>query len=236
MKKLLALLLVLTMAFSCLAGCDSSDSDSDSKKDKVSDSDDAEDREDKDSAGSGSLDGSLNSDANNVPAVGNAESVVGTYAFLMDSDYSDMGLDSDLAELISYGLDIWLVITLEDDGTATFSFDMATGDDLMDLIIDLSIEMVAESNDMTYDEVMDLLVEEYGSEDAAMDAIREELEPSAQEMEELFDEMTAEFNEKGTYTVEYPNVYITYDGEEAEFYFDGTNLIYEEENWTFEAR
>lgn len=233
MKKLLALLLVLTMVFSCLAGCDSSDKDSDSKKDKVSDSDDVED---KGNAGSGSLTGNLGSDANNVPAVGNAESVVGSYAFLMDSDYSDMGLDSDLAELISYGLDIWFVITLEDDGTATFTFDMATGDDLMDMIIDLSIAMVAESYDMTNDEVMELLVEEYGSEDAAMEAIREELEPSAQEMEEVFDELSAEYNEKGTYTVEYPNVYITHDGEESEFYFDGTNLIYVEENLTFEAR
>lgn len=244
MKKLLALLLILTMILSCFVGCNDSTGKSDSKKDDVSDyddddrdndrdddnRDDADDKDDDDKVADDNEDKQETTEGDPTPAptAPSVNEVVGAYALAFDADMlSEFGdIDEEIAELVEIGLDFSFVITLNADETASVGFNMATGEELVDFIIEWSIAYAAEVNGMTYDECMDLLIEAYGSEEAVKDYFLEEMESELEEMQDAIDELMDEYaNITGTYYVDGDSVFITIDGDEEEFFLENGDLV-----------
>lgn len=253
MKKLLALLLILTLVLSCFAGCSSSSDKFESRRDNVSDSDDddRDDDNDRDDNDDDDLDDKDDDGqvVDNLPADDEQETtkepeettapvvdgVVGTYSLAFDSEMlSNLGdIDEDIAELLEIGLDFSMDITLKSDGTAVIGFDMTSGEELVDFIIHWAIEYAAYENDMTYDECMDLLIEAYGSEEEVMDMFYEQMESELQVMQEAIDEFVSEYSGmEGTYYVSGDSVFITIEGDEQEFYIEGGNLVADAGNGT----
>lgn len=245
MKKLLALLLILTMILSCFVGCNDSTGKSDSKKDDVSDYDDDDrdndrdddkddvkddDKDDEDKVADDNEDNqeTTEDDPTPAPSVAPVSDVVGEYALAFDADLlSEFGdIDEEIAELVEIGLDFSFVITLNADETASVGFDMATGEELVDFIIEWSIAYAAEVNDMSYDECMDLLIEAYDSEEAVKDYFLELMESELEEMQDAIDELMDEYASiTGTYYVDGDSVFITIDGDEEEFFLENGDLV-----------
>lgn len=245
MKKLLALLLILTLVLSCFAGCNSSSDKFDSRRDNYTDTDD-DDKDDDDKVDDVKDD---DDDDQSLPADDEQETteeleettapvvdgVVGTYSLVFDSEMlSNLGdIDEDIAELLEIGLDFSMDITLKSDGTAVIGFDMTSGEELVDFIVHWAIEYAAYENDMTYDECMELLIEAYGSEEEVMDMFYEEMESELQVMQEAIDEFVGEYSGmEGTYYVSGDSVFITIEGDEEEFHIEDGDLVADVEDGT----
>lgn len=228
MKKIIALLLVLVMVLTCFVACAKDEKDDEEKEekkttteelkedDKDSDEEKTTDSEDEETTAS-------EEEETSAPSA-DGESLDGTYSCTLDAD-SDLiaALGEDAVAAFQLGLSMEITYVFHDDMTCEGSMVINGEDDLLANIIVYSVNVAAEQAGMSLEEYWSLLIESYGSEEALMAAMEEELAPTIEELLLTFEGL--EISASGTYEIDGDKLLATMDDEIDEFTITDSGLL-----------
>ncbi len=222
MKKIIALLLVLVMVLTCFVACAKDEKDDEEKEEKKTTTEELKEN-DKDSEEEKTTD---SEDEETTASSADGESLDGTYSCMLDAD-SDLiaSLGEDAVAAFQLGLSLEITYVFHDDMTCEASMVINGEDELLANIIVYSVNATAEQAGMSMEEYWSLLIESYGSEEALMAAMEEELAPTIEELLESFKGM--EVSASGTYEIDGDKLFATMGGETDEFTITDSGLLIE---------
>lgn len=230
MKKIIALLLVLVMVLTCFVACAKDEKDDEEKEEKQTTTEELKEN-DKDSEEEKTTDSedeetTASEEENTTASSTNGKSLDGTYSCTLDAD-SDLiaSLGEDAVAAFQLGLSLEITYVFHDDMTCEASMVINGEDELLANIIVYSVNATAEQAGMSMEEYWSSLIESYGSEEALMAAMEEELAPTIEELLETFKGMEA--SASGTYEIDGDKLFATMDGETDEFTITDSGLLIE---------
>lgn len=204
LKRLLCIVLALTMVVALVACGSSEDEDEEEDEDIVE-----EKKSNKKNNKETEEETTEEPEEDENPLVGEWEATIDMSDYISDMMYAEMGVDMDIE-------DFAIVMTLEfdEDGTYKADLDMSPMEDAMDDFIDqlwdVMMEMSAEEYGMTVEEVEDAMEQSGVTKDALMEEI---------DMDALFEEMFEAFEDytKGKWILDGDELYMDEkDPEDAE--------------------